>query len=703
MTMTKQAYLRDENLLTLLSLHDFIIPEIQREYVWGSSDNCNKILKPFLVSIKNNAEIDEHCHHAHSRENQHIGFLYSYKPQYIRDLSNRITDEYLIDGQQRFTSLFLLLLIRAVRENRMVDFCNLIRWGDNVLAFDYKVRQLTHRFIFDLIAHLVKDGADTIQCIKSREYPSWLLKDYQEDITIGNILNAIRCIEDVFPNNEDCYYDYLLTKIHFWHFKTDVTSQGEELYITMNSRGEELSVHEFEKSRKLKGTDQLKWGEKWEEWQTYFWRNRANACEGKPNFDADKGFNNLLSCLDAMGKAFSTGFDSIEDIEIAIDALQFIVDTDWEVVLHQFDAEFYTEWVGKLKRDIWGRINTTTAKWTIEHKSDTTQKENAVLLWPLFYYYYLAKGNNSEPDKLTFVRLMHLCYLNYHSKKTNHEHIRSFVEALFSSHSDMTNLGSLYLNFEEKYISEEHIYISNLIHGDSDYKLESMIWQLQDKEYFLDGENVGGDTIFRFLKDILGQGIDVKNGIKNMLEGYDTLFPANDRHRNEILVKRILLHYKDENGQTFWKQTSPYYNRNYETSSWKRIIRCNAFMIFYNEISRKYTYSFSEQDLVSFVEKKQNEFYSDDSNRVFNSKKWSDRRLAIFFDTITEGRLWSQNNYPDLGFYESTNLEAKAFIDKTRIGNRICGRKNQWQMKELPANWEWHLQNMYRYYDFHFD
>ena len=81
MTMTNQAYLRDENLLTLLSLHDFIIPEIQREYVWGSSDNCNKILKPFLLSIKNNAEIDEHCHHAHSREIQHIGFLYSYKPQ----------------------------------------------------------------------------------------------------------------------------------------------------------------------------------------------------------------------------------------------------------------------------------------------------------------------------------------------------------------------------------------------------------------------------------------------------------------------------------------------------------------------------------------------------------------------------------------------------------------------------------------------
>ena len=207
----------------------------------------------------------------------------------------------------------------------------------------------------------------------------------------------------------------------------------------------------------------------------------------------------------------------------------------------------------------------------------------------------------------------------------------------------------------------------------------------------------------RFLKDILGQGIDVINSIKNMLEGYDALFPANDKHRNEILIKRILLHYKDANGQTFWRQTSPYYDRNYETSSWKKIIRCDAFLIFYNEISRRYTYGFSEQDLVSLIEKKQNEFYSDNSNRVFNAKKWSDRRLAIFFDTITEGRLWSQNNYPDLGFYESTNNEAKAFIGKTRIGNRICGRKNQWQMKEFPANWGWHLQNMFRYYDFHFD
>ena len=106
---------------------------------------------------------------------------------------------------------------------------------------------------------------------------------------------------------------------------------------------------------------------------------------------------------------------------------------------------------------------------------------------------------------------------------------------------------------------------------------------------------------------------------KNVQEEFD----------NEILVKRILLHYKDDEGQTFWKQTSPYYDRNYETSSWKRIVRCGAFLKFYKEISREYTLCFSCKDLVELLETKRKEFYSILENRSIKDKKWSDRRLAI--------------------------------------------------------------------------
>ena len=47
------AYLKDENLLTLFSLNNLIVPEIQREYVWG---NNSDVLEKFLAELENNAD-----------------------------------------------------------------------------------------------------------------------------------------------------------------------------------------------------------------------------------------------------------------------------------------------------------------------------------------------------------------------------------------------------------------------------------------------------------------------------------------------------------------------------------------------------------------------------------------------------------------------------------------------------------------------
>ena len=686
--MKKQTYLRDENLLTLLSLHDFIIPEIQREYVWGSTDNCDNVLRPFLQSIKEHAGI-ERCGYAHGIDNHHIGFLYSYKPQYIRDLSNRISDEYLIDGQQRFTSLFLLLLVRAVMENRMNDFCNLIRWEEETIAFDYKVRQLTHRFIYDLIVHLKDNGKETLEDIRSKDCPHWFLKDYQKDITVSNIVRAIGTIVEVFDHEKEFYYDYLLTRIHFWHFKTDVTSQGEELYITMNSRGEELSNNEIQKSRRLPRNEQIEWGKKWEDWQTYFWKNRGK------NYDADKGFNNFLACIDAMGKYLQEESDySIENIEKFMNALEFMVETDWKKELENYK---YTGWISAIKEDIWARINTTDAKWVIEKESDTIQRENAVLLWPLFYYYYLfVNKENKKPDTITFVRLMHLCYLSYRSKKTNYAHIKDFVEALIENNNNMTNL-----NKDWGYISDEHCLLSEVIIDNPE--MESLIWEVQDKKYFLDGEDVGGDTIIGYIKDIIDKNIELKAGLEILSSNFDIIFPANNE--NEILLKRILLHYKDGENNTFWKQAAPYYDRNYETSSWKRIVRHGAFLNFYIEISENHSQVLEADTLNKLIKNKQEKFFEEERNRIFNGPKWSDRRLAIFFDAITDGKLWKidEGKLLDLGFHDDPELEnTLPFIGHTTVGNRACGRKFQWEYKEIPKNWQSKLTDWYPSHQFTF-
>lgn len=691
--MKRQAYLRDENLLTLLSLHDFIIPEIQREYVWGSKDNSERILKPFLESIKSGAHVDEHCHYAHGLENVHMGFLYSYKPQYIKDITDRITDEYLIDGQQRFTSLFLLLFVRAVRENRLVDFNNLIRWEDGNIAFDYKVRQLTHQFVKDLVCHVQNGGNQVLNDVVEGNYPCWLMDDYLQDTTISNMIGALKCISAVFGNDEDLYYDYLLTRIHFWHFKTDVTSQGEELYITMNSRGEELSDNEVQKARKLKVANQLEWGPRWEEWQTFFWRNRTKG--GAKNVDADKGFNNLLFCVEAMAERLKKDYSHINDIETAVEALRFIVDTDWATLLKNMSASYYTEWIVTFKNDVWTRINTTTAKWKIDTESDTVQRENAVLLWPLLYYFF---GHKNIPiDDISFIRLMHLCYLNYHSKKTNYASIKDFVDELCDTGSNLLSLKN------ESFLSDENWLLADVI-GKAQWpeKLESIIWQIQDKPYFLDGEDVGGETIGAYVRLMQNNGVDLYSGLANLYDNYEVLFPTINGKKNEILLKRILLYYKGGDNETFWKRTSPYYNRNYETSLWKRIIRDETFLKFYEEITDRFTKVIVQNDLDIFIARKQKIFFGEPNNRDFTSRKWSDRRIAILLDTVTGGDLWNENRHVDLGFSDIVDSNGKPFIGNTRVGNRVCGKRYKWNWISLPSHWEWYLQRKYPYYSFIF-
>ena len=124
MSRKQNAFLKEENLLTLLSQNNFIIPEIQREYVWGNNEKViNKFLKELKHKIGNGCE---HCHLPDGNTRVNIGFLYSYKPDYVKVQNDRFLDENLIDGQQRFTTLFLLAFYFALKENRKVDFLSLI-------------------------------------------------------------------------------------------------------------------------------------------------------------------------------------------------------------------------------------------------------------------------------------------------------------------------------------------------------------------------------------------------------------------------------------------------------------------------------------------------------------------------------------------------------------------------------------------------
>lgn len=314
--MAVQKYLEESSVEQLINKYNFIIPEIQREYVWGNNDF--NILDKFFNDIKDATKegstdeeaalqikgfekmlekVDDKDKESIkkligtylSKKDLNIGFLYSYKPDYYI-YNDRNDDVYLIDGQQRFTTLILALFYFALKENgNYTEFKSFLRFNEKLekLAFDYRVRTLTHNFLIELVAN-----CNTIEDLIGINEKTWFLTDFAGDVTVKAMLGTINKLLEHFKDDNSTYYEFVKKQIRFWHFKTEETSQGEELYITMNSRGQQLADHETVRAKlfeneKIK-TQQIEWGAKWEKWQDFFWKNKSKG------ENADNGLNQFL-------------------------------------------------------------------------------------------------------------------------------------------------------------------------------------------------------------------------------------------------------------------------------------------------------------------------------------------------------------------------------------------------------------------------
>jgi len=304
--------LKEQSLLYLLSQNNFIVPEIQREYVWGLNQT---VISRFIDSLAEKiGAVCDQCGNPRRSTKINIGFLYTYKPSYVTYSQERFLDENLIDGQQRFTTLILLLFYSALKEDRISDFREAIRFdGESEMAFDYKVRNLTHDFLIQLFRR-VNNLANLNSIFE--ENSAWFLSDYQKDRTVRAIIQALVIINEKFLSKKERFYDYILNNIKFYHFRTEATNQGEELYITMNARGEALSKNEENKAALMfDDSSMYAFGSKWEDWQDFFWKHRN---KGNPQSNADIGFNEFLRWIQIIEMTLAdTGIDTDEDEKIS--------------------------------------------------------------------------------------------------------------------------------------------------------------------------------------------------------------------------------------------------------------------------------------------------------------------------------------------------------------------------------------------------
>ena len=352
-------------LLTSSEVEQIIIPELQRDYVWEERNVKNllvsilenyksKIEQSLIIkdTVGNNIEPDiiDYLNEEYMRlrYSTRIGFIYAY---HERTLAGQY---YLIDGQQRITTIFLVLLALYRRSNNIEIFRKLY-FDANVPKLDYKVREVAHYFLVDFINfELTKvNNSDTFK-ESSRYYC-----EYDKDVTAMTIYKNYYDIIVPMLAEYDVYslIDYIENYIEFNYFDTNMSEQGEKLYLYMNSRGEALSPQEKIKSIIIRRSkNKLEAGKLWEDWQNFFWRTKSPNDE-----NADRGFFEFLKwaviihmCKYEDTKTKETKSrnrtEEIEDyIRIEKEASKKIQQTDWICTYISTNDSFTFEWLQKVE------------------------------------------------------------------------------------------------------------------------------------------------------------------------------------------------------------------------------------------------------------------------------------------------------------------------------------------------------------------
>ena len=220
----------------------FEIPIIQRDYAQGRSDERSKeIRKTFLGSLI--AAVENY-----PQKNIELDFVYGKRNK------NKV---YLLDGQQRITTLYLLHWYLTQRLQKPSLLKN--------VALSYRVRQYADEF-----TQKISDESTQIDFTSS--IPSqaicnctWFFDAWKHDPTVKGMLNTLDTIHELLKDkkiSEERYWQPLEEgAVIFYWLDLEEHQLTDELYLKMNARGKQLSNFENFKASLVKRIADNGWEE----------------------------------------------------------------------------------------------------------------------------------------------------------------------------------------------------------------------------------------------------------------------------------------------------------------------------------------------------------------------------------------------------------------------------------------------------------
>jgi hypothetical protein len=652
-------------------LEQIIIPEIQRDYVWGKEQVTGLLnsIKDDFLNYQNKmptiqAGNDQTYIDFYKRKflTSNIGFIYAYN-------DDQYPDRYfLIDGQQRITTIFLTMLVLAKRNKLLKERFKRTFYNNEISKLDYKVRETSHDFLINFIPFSLDRTGD----IKDQK---WYYSEYEQDKTIQSIICNFKNLYIYFDSlkvNEEEFYKYIEDYTELRYFDTNLSEQGEELYIYMNARGEQIQSHENLKAELLSrvidsnNAEKNKYGAHWEEWQDFFWQHKSN------NDNADRGFNEFLACISGMKRYLDedlSGFYtkevfeknnqikishiienlSILDIQRYISGLQYL-----ESNKNEFKNLYgYNSWVEPCLQEIWDILNKETTNWYANYsdRNRATEQSKMVFIWSVLYF--LSISDMDRLDVSQSFRVLRMYYLRFKNFNRSVSTIKNTINLLhlngvfdsidneingtLDENGDVINIPK-YEETDNKIRTKEEIKKIELLNRYIDNpteqrKIEEIIWQIEDHKLNLNGKDVGGINISHL--------VDLNSNltIDDLILIRDKFYELFSKDQLEYLtLQNVLLYYGE-----YWNRSKPDYYQNLKFDDWKNIIRCRydgivgKKMFFRNFFT---DFLIFKGDIEAFYEtkKKETTFMDEHESRdILVALMWYNKLLG--------SRMWSHGNY----------------------------------------------------------
>lgn len=224
--MSRDRELQLYNIKKLLN-NKYVIPIYQRNFAWSEGEIRQLILDIFDYSIDN------------SNKDYYIGTLIIYDRKNNFEVYDRKNNFEIIDGQQRLTTLSILLsLIKNEYEDK------------------YK-KYIPENYNLNLTFDSRKNSTETLQALynKDKNDIEKYINENQNSITEGYTICKKVLAEILNKDKEDKFFEYLFNNVNILQVTVLEDTDLNHYFEIMNSRGEQLEMHEILKARLLEKLD----------------------------------------------------------------------------------------------------------------------------------------------------------------------------------------------------------------------------------------------------------------------------------------------------------------------------------------------------------------------------------------------------------------------------------------------------------------